>query len=293
MGCFTRPPFAAVAVVLSLTSMSLGCGDALDTQQARSLGNYEIHQAPEYPGGFPPAWAAQFHLAMSQAPPMSLGDTSAAAVVRDLMLQLKWVDPQLLVVQPALPEGMRVYFQPLSPRLAVAHGDRPFAVLAERNGAVLPDGISQDTMHRFIRVSIDPGVKLPPAGQVSSDPLIQEAYRIWPEIAQIAMDLGLEVVAIQRKSTYPKSAKDIAPAMSFYLDTGVEVTWGRARDTVDPLAMDSRGEKLDYLQKAARLLAVLREYPGLAGVGRLVLDEPLVKVFDPRGKPLLLRAQLR
>lgn len=293
MGFFTRPPCVALAAVLSLTLLSFGCGDALDTQQERTLGHYEIHQAPDYPGGFPPAWAAQFHLAMSQAPPMSLGNPRAAAVIRDLMLQLAWVDPQLLAVEPALPEGMRVYFQPLGPRLAVAHGDRPFAVLAERNGAVLPDGISEDTMHRFIRVSIDPGVELPPAGQISSDPLIQEAYRIWPEIAQIALSLDLEIVAIQRKSTYPKGAQEIAPAMSFYLDTGIEITWGRARDTVDPAAWNSEGEKLDYLQKGARLVAVLKEYPGLVGVGRLVLDEPLVKVFDLRGQPLPLRAQLR
>jgi hypothetical protein len=293
MGCFTRPPLAVGAVLLSLMTLSFGCRDSFDTQQPRSLGNYEIHQVPEYPGGFPPAWAAEFHVAMQQAPPMSLGDDHAAALIRDHLLRLKWIDPQRLAVEPALPEGMRVYFQPLSPRLAVAHGDRPFALLAERNGAVLPDGIGEDTMHMFIRVSIDPGVELPPAGQISSDPLIQEAYRVWPEIAQIALDLELNVVAIQRKSTSLTNAKDMAPALSFYLDTGVEVSWGRARDTPDAFSTNALGEKLTMLQKATRLMAVLEEYPGLIGVGRVVLDMPIVRVFDPHEQPLPLQAQLR
>jgi hypothetical protein len=53
------------------------------------------------------------------------------------------------------------------------------------------------------------------------------------------------------------------------------------------------GEKLTMLQKATRLMAVLEEYPGLIGVGRVVLDMPIVRVFDPHEQPLPLQAQLR
>ena len=292
MGIFSHPPLV-IAALLSVAVLPLSCGEALDTQEARDLGNFQIHQAPRYPGGFPPAWAGEFSLAMIEAPDIYIADSTSVAVVRDLMLQLKWVDPRRLRVEPALPEGIRVYFEPLWPRLAVSNGDRPIAMLADATGTVLPDGISEGVMRQFIRVPIDSGVELPPAGQIPADPVIQEAFKLWPEADQIAINSGLNIVAIQRKSTYPRDATDIAPAMSFILDTGVEITWGRARDTPDPMAMNSRKEKLTMLDKGARLIAVLMEYPDLAGVGKLVLDEPEVKVFGPRGERLPLKAQLR
>ena len=293
MGCALPLPSLAQTAWLGLAMLTLSCGETLSVQEARVLGQYEVHQAPAFPGGFPATWAAQFHLALSTAPDLQIGEPQAAAVVRDLLLQLDWLDPVSLVVQPALPVGLRAYFRPLLPRLAVSRGDRPIAMLADRNMAVLPAGMAEDSMRQYMRVPIDLGVELPPAGQIPADPLLQEAFRVWPEADQIALNAGLNIVAIQRKSTYPVHATELAPAMSFYLDTGVEISWGRATDTVDPFAINSLNQKLTLEQKAARLIAVLHEYPQLIGVGRVVVDEPQVKVYDARGQRLPFSAKLR
>ncbi len=81
--------------------------------------------------------------------------------------------------------------------------------------------------------------------------------------------------------------------MSFILDSGVEISWGRARDTPDEFSTNSLGGPLTMSQKAVRLIAVLKQYPELAGVGRVVLDEPEAKVFDPRGVRLPLTGDIR
>jgi len=265
MGCALRPPSLALAALLSLVVLPLSCGDSLSLQETRELGQYEIHQAPAFPGGFPAAWAAQFHLALSNAPNLQISGPHASAVVRDLLLQLEWLDPVSLAVNPALPVGLRVYFRPFMPRLAVSRGDRPIAMLADRTMAVLPAGMDEGTMRQYIRVPLDPGVKLPPAGQIPADPLLQEAFRVWPEADQIALNAGLNIVAIQRKSTYPVNAQDLAPAMSFYLDTGVEISWGRARDTVDPFAINSLNQKLTMEQKERASLRCLTSIQSLLG----------------------------
>jgi hypothetical protein len=42
-------------------------------------------------------------------------------------------------------------------------------------------------------------------------------------------------------------------------------------------------------RKGQRLAQVMQQFPNLAGVGRVVLDDPLVKVFDRRGQALTLK----
>lgn len=293
MGIFTRTPLVAAAALLGSMALFSSCGEALDNQEPRALGEYQNHQLPAYPGGFPPAWAAQFHLTMTNAPKVRIADPASTDVVRDLMLQMTWVNPESVVVLPALPQGLRLAYRPLIPVMAVSRGDKPIAMLAEGRGSVLPDGISEATMREYIRVPLDEGVELPPAGRVSSDPLIQEAFRLWPEVDTIVQNTDLVVVAIQRKSTYPKGATEVAPAMSFILDSGIEITWGRARDTPDPFAINADNQKLTMEQKALRLIVVLKQYPSLVGVGKVVLDEPEAKVFDPRGLRLPLTGDLR
>ncbi|MDP7063020.1 MAG: hypothetical protein QF489_08850 [Planctomycetota bacterium] len=293
MPIFTRTPLMAIAVLLSWMALTASCGEALDNQDSRALGEYQNHQLPAYPGGFPSAWAAQFHLTMTNAPKLWIADPSATAVVRDLMLQMPWVDPESVKVMPALPQGLRLVYRPHLPVLAVSRGDRPIALLSEKRATVLPDGISEATMRQFIRVPLDEGVELPQPGRTFSDPVVQEAYRLWPEVDTIAQNTGLAVVAIQRKSTYPKDSPGIAPAMSFILDSGVEISWGRARDTPDPFAINADNEPLTMEQKALRLIAVLKQYPALTGVGKVLLDEPEAKVLDPRGLRLPLTGDIR
>jgi hypothetical protein len=287
------PPRSVLLVLLWIPTLLGACGDAMDIHEPRDLGVYRIHQVPEYPGGFPAAWAGQFEAAMERAPTMSIASPDAAVAVRALLLELPWIDPRSVEVLPALPQGLRVAFRPLMPLMVVSRGDRPIAMRAARDGAVLPPGIREDVMYEAIRVPLDAGVELPPPGRIPTDPVVQEAYRLWTEADTIRLAAGINIVAIQRKSTYPPDSKGIAPAMSFMLDSGVEICWGRAEGTPDPFALDSRGEKLTLDLKALRLRAVLAQFPGLLGVGRVVVDEPEVKVYDPRGQRLELAVELR
>ena len=81
--------------------------------------------------------------------------------------------------------------------------------------------------------------------------------------------------------------------MSFILSNGVEISWGRASATADPASVNRDNKPLTAERKMMRLALVLKEYPMLAGVGRLVLDDPLVKVFDANGERLLLPETIR
>ena len=143
-------------------------------------------------------------------------------------------------------------------------------------------------MRDLIFVSLDPERELPAVGKRPADPVLQEAFRLWVEADTIADLAGLPIVAIQRRSDYFRDAVGIAPAMSFILLDGTEICWGRARDSADPASVDSFGRKLTMERKTQRLKLVLAQYPLLRGVGRVVLDDPLVKVFDQRLDPLPL-----
>ena len=267
------------------------CG--AEVQETRSLANLRIDQVPAFPGGLPRKWAKQFDEVLATLPELSVSDPTSLTVAHDALLQLPWVDRESLVVEPALPEGLRAYFRPLRPCLTVTQAGRPVAALAYEDGRVLPAGIDATVLAQFLEVPLDPGTELPVAGRIPADPLLQEARRLFPEVDEIRRLTGLPIVRLQRKSGYPIQADGIAPAMSFWLDTGVEISWGRARDTFDPYALDSTGSRLTMEAKALRLRAVLEQFPLLMGLSRVVLDEPVVKVYDEHGQLVELESRPR
>lgn len=243
------------------------------------LSQMQVHQVPGIPGGLPSAWAAEFDAVVAEAPTMAMSDPRSLGVVHDLLTRVTWIDPASIEVAMALPEGVRVSYLPKMPRLVLAQGQEPRHVLAE-DGTLLPDGLDMDLLAGFFYVSLDADSELPEVGRRCSDPVVQEAFRLWTE-ADTLIDLtGLPIVAIQRRSDYPRHTPGMAPAMSFLLQDGTEICWGRAHGTPDPHSTDSRGEPLGLERKVQRLALVLKQFPNLNGVSRLVLDDPQVKVFD-------------
>jgi len=261
-------------------------------EQPRALSEYRVDQVPQLPGGLPQAWADRFDQVLAAAPSIRLGDALATQVVHDLLTQVEWIDPDSIQVEMALPEGVRVNYLPKIPVMAIARGQQPIATLA-RDGTLIPSGFSAATMSGLLFVSLDAEKELPQVGQRFSDPVVQEAFRLWVEADTIYTLTGLPIVSIQRRSDYPKASSGIAPAMSFMLANGVEISWGRARGTADPAAVNRDGKALTPERRIQRLKLVLEVYPMLQGVGRLVLDDPLVKVFDERGALLPLPATIR
>jgi len=293
MGLATRPylPHQNLLALLLFATLP-ACGDAQSMQQPRALSDYRIDQVPQLPGGFPPAWAARFDQVLADAPDIALGDPLASQVVHDLLAQVEWIDPKTIEVELALPEGVRVNFLPKIPVFAIARGQTPIATLA-RDGTLIPSGFSEATMRSLLFVSLDADKDLPEVGQRFADPVVQEAFRLWVVADTIYTQTGLPIMSIQRRSDYPQASPGIAPAMSFILANGVEISWGRASGTADPAAVNRDGKPLSSARRMQRLALVLHAYPMLQGVGRLVLDDPLVKVFDEQGALLPLPATIR
>jgi len=277
---------------LALTLGLLGsCGDTASVDTPLDLSLLRVDQVPALPGGLPKEWAEEFDRVLAAAPTLSMSDPRSLQVVRDYLTQVSWIDPSSIEVALALPDGVRVSYLPKLPLLVLAQGQEPRHVLAE-DGTLLPDGIDMDLLSGFLYVSIDAETELPEVGQRCADPVVQEAFRLWVEADTIADLSGLPVVAIQRRSDYPRHAQGIAPAMSFILQDGTEISWGRARDTPDPHSLDSQGNPLTMERKAQRMVLVMKEYPDLRGVSRLVLDDPLVKAFDADMQPLPLEGPI-
>ncbi|MHC4380453.1 MAG: cell division protein FtsQ/DivIB [Planctomycetota bacterium] len=282
---------AGIAPALLPLLLLTACGGGSAMESKRALSDFRVDQVPRIPGGLPQEWGSQFDAVMAEAPSLELGDARTPQVVQDLLSRVDWIDPKTIEVKVALPDGLRVSYRPKLPQLAIARGQRPVAAIAQ-DGTVLPAGLSAAAMEGLLFVSLDSDVDLPAAGKHCSDPLVQEAFRLWVEADTVADLTGLPIVEIQRRSEYPRHADGIAPAMSFILHDGTEICWGRARDTADPSAVDSLGKPLTIERKAMRLALILEQYPELQGVGRVDLDFPMVKVFDaslqrlPLDKPI-------
>ena len=281
----SRPmPWKALCLLACL-SLFPSCQDAADVDTPIDLSLLRVDQVPSLPGGLPKAWAEEFDAVIAEAPTLKMRDPNSLQVVRDHLTRVSWIDPESIEVALALPEGVRITYLPKLPRLVLAVGQEPRYVLAE-DGTLLPDGLDMELLKDFLYVSIDAETVLPEVGGRCSDPVVQEAFRLWVEADTIEDLSGLPIVAIQRRSDYPRDATGIAPAMSFILHDGTEISWGRARDTPDPHSLDSQGRPLSLERKAQRMVLVMQEYPELTGVSRLVLDDPLVKAFDAAMQPL-------
>ncbi|MDA1114640.1 MAG: hypothetical protein O3A95_10130 [Planctomycetota bacterium] len=293
MGLTSRPYLLQSFQLAALSLLCLSaCGDAASVENPRALSDYRVDQVPQLPGGLPAAWAERFDEVLAGAPAIRLGDVLAPQLVHDLLTEVEWIDPLSIEVKMALPEGLRVNFLPKIPVLAIARGQKPVATLAS-DGTLIPSGFSEATMSGLLFVSLDQGQDFPLVGERFSDPVVQEAHLLWVEADTVAVVTGLPVVSIQRRSDYPRSTPGMAPAMSFVLANGVEISWGRASETADPASVNRDNKPLSSERKMMRLALVLHEYPMLQGVGRLVLDDPLVKAFDASGKLMPLPDNIR
>lgn len=271
------------AAALTATALLLGaCSGAESFDEPRSLSTVRMDQLPE---GLPPAWQAQFEAAFEDAPEMSLLDPAASALVRDRLATVAWIDPRSVRVQSALPDGLRVRYRPRTPRLVVTRNAAPVAVLAA-DGAVLPEGLPESWQTRYLQVPLEPGAVLPAPGDRVSDPLLQEALEVWEEAVTVAENTGLKIASIERQADYPQEAPGVPPALCFRLQDGREIDWGRAVRSRDPW-----GVPLE--RKVLRLRKVLKAYPELAGVHRLRLDHPLLRLYGPDGAELELPPALR
>lgn len=285
-------PLSLAGLCLTASLSLLGsCGDTASVDTPIDLSLMQVSQVPGIPGGLPTAWAEQFDAVIAEAPTMAMSDPRSLQVVRDLLTRVHWIDPTSIEVALALPEGVRVSYLPKMPRLVLAQGQEPRYALAE-DGTLLPDGLDMDLLAGFFYVSIDADTQLPEVGRRCSDPVVQEAFRLWGEADSVMALAELPIASIQRRSDYPRHTPGMAPAMSFLLTDGTEICWGRAKDTPDPHSVDSQGRRLSMERKAQRLVLVLREYPQLQGVSRLVLDDPQVKAFDMNMQPLPLPASI-
>jgi len=261
------------------------CARPAGVEEARALDAFRLDQIPAYPGGLPVAWAKAFDQALVAAPAVEPGAPGALAQVRSAFLAVPWIDPTSVVVESALPDGFRVRYHPRIPHLVLTRGERPVAVIS-KDGVVLPEGLSEQQLAGLLQTPLAADALVPAVGQRPADATVQEALRLWVEADTIRELFKLPIVAIARQSSYSAPADNFAPAMSFVLANGTEIWWGRAKGTKDAFAEDGNGRPLTMERKLERLKAVWLEYPGLQGLGRVVVDFPQVHLYDESEREL-------
>jgi len=269
-----------IALLLPLLTVTCTGGEAMDLP--RDLSQVRFDQLPE---DLPQAWRTQLEAELAGAPRMSLLDPRAVEAARDLLLRVTWIDPESIAVRSALPDGLQVDFRPRTPRLAVTRNGS-LAGVVSADGAVLPGGLPAAWTERYLSVPLDETRALGAPGSKVADSLLQEALAVWQEADFLRDRVGLQVASIERQSGYPREAAGVPPALSFRLADGREIAWGRAASSRDPFGVP-------LARKMERLRRVLEVYPDLAGVDRLVLDYPDLKLYDPKGEAIPLPATLR
>ncbi|MFT7517287.1 MAG: hypothetical protein ACI84O_001077 [Myxococcota bacterium] len=255
----------------------------------RDISKFRVEQVPTVIGQpLPLIWAQMFDFALSKAHALDLDDPDSLRQIEGLVRQIPWVDPDSVEAHLAMPEGVRLYYRALVPALVIRQEGRAVGLLS-LEGRALPPGFSDEVINKFVSIHIPKGTELPTPGNASSAALLQEAVRVFPEVDQLKAITKLNIVAIQQQADYRATSNSIAPPLTFVTVDGLELEWGRARDTPDPFSVDVNNRPLTLERKGQRLAQVMQQFPNLAGVGRVVLDDPLVKVFDRRGQALTLK----
>jgi hypothetical protein len=208
--------------------------------------------------------------------------------IEELLRQVPWINPRTVEAHLAMPEGVRVFFRPRTPVMMIRQEGKLVAMVSI-DGVVLPIGFSAADNENLIKVDIPRSVQVDGYGEVVSNPLLQEAWRIFPEVDQLKALTRLNFTSIQQQADFRTNASAIAPPLSFVTSDGLEIEWGRATSTPDPFSVDANNRPLSLERKGRRLSLLMQQFPNLGGVGRVVLDDPLVKVFDRQGKPLELK----
>lgn len=236
------------------------------------------HRVERMPAEVPAPWLALLRQHLAAAPPVSLLDPAAPAIAREVFAAVPWIEPASLDVRLRSPEGLRVCFRPRRPALRLERGGTAVAVVSG-DGTVLPPGLPQDRTAGLPAVPVDTSLRLPRPGARVADPLVHEALRALDEAFRLGSEFGLHVVRIERQPGYPADATGVPPALSFVLQEGCSILWGRSERSgallTPPLPV-----------KLARLRDFLQAYPGLQGVETLVLDRDQARALDARGGPL-------
>lgn len=281
--------FRAGALVLGALLFA-ACSDS--GSSTRHISQFRVEQTPTVVGQpLPLIWGQMFDFAMSKAPELDLDDPASLSLVEDYVRQVPWIDPKSVEVHLAMPEGLRLYYKSLIPALVIRQGGRAVGLLS-LEGRALPPGFPDETLDKFMSVNIPKGVELPSPGDTSAAGLLQEAVRIFPEADQLKSISKLNIIGIQQQADYRATSKTIVPPLTFVTADGLEIDWGRSTQTPDPFSVDANNNPLTLERKSRRLGLVMQQFPNLAGVGRVVLDDPLVKVFDRSNKLLQLKEDI-
>lgn len=266
----------ALALVLGLPGRGAG-------PRLRSVASYRVERLP---AELPEPWWELLQARLAEGPVVALEDPGAAERIRTWLLAVPWIRPDSLQVLPALPDGFQVRFRPRRPRLAVLRDGRRVAVLAA-DGTVLPPGVPEHYLALMAGVQVEPEVRVPPVGRRVADPLLQEALRCAEEFYRVREHTGLPLVAMRRREGYPVEAASVPPPITFVLEDGRHIQWGRNAGWQDPVLPG-----LTLERKVARLARILQVYPELRGVYRLTLDRARVQAWDDRARPLPLPEDL-
>jgi len=260
---------------LGLLLLGVSCDSAESVGPVRSLANFRVEQLPVE---LPAPWRDALEKELARSPSVPLLAPGASDIVRRSLAGVGWIDPGTVTVETRLPEGMLVTFKPRRPLYRVLQGGAEVGVVSH-GGFLLPPGLSEDLRHPYPAVPLDPDTFLPAPGRKPADPVLAEALRVWPEINALEENSGLDVVRIERQAGVSTTASGVPPPLCFVLSDGRELYWGRSEKAADPYG-------LPLGLKAARLGAVMRKYPNLGPVRRLVLDHPRMRAFNHQGKEL-------
>jgi len=286
------PMHRSSSVIVAITaiagaSLLSSCADS--SASMRDMSKFQVNQAPTVVGQpLPTQWAAMFNFAMTKAPILDLDDPQSIEQIKGLVRQVPWIDPLTVKAHLAMPDGVRVYYRALIPVLVIRQSGRAVGLLS-KEGRALPPGFNDDQLSMFLSINIPQGIVLPSPGDSSSAGLLQEAVRIFPEVDQLKALTKLNIVAIQQQADYRATESEIVPPLTFVTADGLEIEWGRSVYTPDPFSVDANKRPLTLERKGFRLSQLMKQFPNLVGVGRVVLDDPLVKVFDRQGKPMALK----
>ncbi|MFQ5748010.1 MAG: hypothetical protein ACE5H3_00970 [Planctomycetota bacterium] len=277
-----RIPLACRILLWALAAGAGGAGSgcAPDPEASaglrRRLSDFRVERLPV---ALPEPWRREMAAALARGSEISLLDPRAPALARELLLGVSWIDPATVQVELQLPEGLRAVFRPRQVTFRVQREGRTVGVVSD-GGVLLPEGYPEKWLLSVPAVPQTPGFELPPPGRRLADPLVRSALNARDEFYALRRETGLDLMRIEREEGFPLEAR-VPPPLSFVTAGGAEIFWGHPEAARDPL-----GVPLEV--KARRLAAVLRAWPGLRGVGRVVVDRPLLRILDDRGRPLAL-----
>jgi len=248
----------------------------IEATEMRSLAHFRVEALPV---NLTPQWQAELKEALAAAPEVPLLDPASLQKARRALVALPWIDPISVEAELALPDGIRVSFEPRQPRLVILHqGER---VVVSRKGFVIPDGLPEISFEDIAVLPVSQATRLPEPGRRVADPLVQAALRASDEYYELAGNGALKLVGLERMPGYPESSPGVPPALAFVTHDGRRIFWGRSANMRDPLG-------IPLAEKWNRLDVILHDYPGLRGLKEVHLHLPKVRLVGEQGNLMTL-----